>query len=109
MKVSIVKGGGFAGMTKTTTCDSAALPAEQVATLEAMVKQAGLFDLPKDREQTKQPDRFNYELTIEDGDKNHIVRLAEEDLSPDVRSLIDWVNSSPGSEVSIGPPGGAGP
>ena len=92
-------------MIKTTTCDSAALPPAEAKTLAAMVEKAGLSGKPATEGQTKQPDRFNYELTIEDEGPGQTFMLAEENLSAEVKSLIEWVGASPSAEVRMGPPG----
>lgn len=106
MRVSIVRQGGFAGLTTATTLDSAALAADGEAELRRLVEGAGVFELPEGRAAARQPDRFGYALTVEDGERRRTVRLAEEELPPAVRSLISWVERAPGRQRQGRPPGG---
>ncbi|MDX6691687.1 MAG: hypothetical protein QOG15_3144 [Solirubrobacteraceae bacterium] len=93
MKVSIVRGGGYAGLVTTSTVDSAELPPEDAEELKRRVDQAGAFHLPeKLAAHGREADRFSYELTFDDGERTHTVRAAESALPDDVRSLIAWIN-----------------
>ncbi|WP_326640397.1 hypothetical protein OG884_36150 [Streptosporangium sp. NBC_01755] len=106
MKVSIVRGGGIAGLVTVTTVDSASLASQQVAELRSRVERAGLSDAPeRSGASGGQPDRFDYELTVEDGGQAHTVRAGEGDLSGPLRALISYVTSLPGRQERIGPPG----
>jgi hypothetical protein len=106
MKVSIVRGGGLPGLVKTTTVDSATLSPQDAETLAGMVDEARLHDHPSgDRVGTAEPDRFTFQITVEDGDRQHQVSFEEGSVTPGVRSLISWVASAPGREESVGSPG----
>jgi hypothetical protein len=106
MKVSVVRGGGFAGLITTTTADSEALPPEHAGALEEKVNQSGVLDLPEKLSgPTRQPDRFNFEVTIEKEGRTHKVVAAEEELPENLKSLISWVDSVPGADKKVGRPG----
>ncbi len=106
MKVSIVRGGGLAGLVTTTTADSASLAPEDARTLRAKVEEAGLLDLPERiGGPTRQPDQFTYKLTVEDQGRTHTVYVSEENLPEPLDSFISWVSSIPGRQEQIGPPG----
>ncbi|MDP9842390.1 protealysin inhibitor emfourin [Streptosporangium lutulentum] len=106
MKVSIVRGGGFAGLVTITTVDSASLTPGDAATLRAKVEQAGLSEPPgREGGSPPMPDRFDYEVTVEDRGRAHTVRVSEQDLSAPLRSLIAYVDSLPGRQERVGPPG----
>lgn len=110
MKMSIVRGGGFAGLVTVTTADTAALAPEDARTLRAKVEQAGLFDLPEHMSGPPgQPHPFTYALTVEDQGRAHTVRVSEEDLPESLGSLISWVSSVPGRQERVLPPGEESP
>jgi hypothetical protein len=106
VKVSIVRAGGIAGLVVTTVVDSASLPAETARVLRATVEQAGLFSLPaRIGSGTGQPDQLRYKVTVEDTGRVHTVYVNEEDLPEALGSLISWIDSLPGREERIAPPG----
>jgi hypothetical protein len=106
MKVSIVRGGGFAGLVTVITVDSASLTPEDAAMLRAKVEQAGLFGPPgRGDGPDPRPDRFDYEVTVEDQGQVRTARVSETGLSGPLRSLISYVSSLPGRQEQVGPPG----
>jgi hypothetical protein len=105
MKVSVVRGGGLAGLVKRTAVKSDTLPPEHAEQLRSKVDEAGVLDL-SDGPKARYPDEMSYKLTIEQDDGEHTVRLSESALPEAVRDLIDWIDSLPDREESIRPPGG---
>jgi protein-tyrosine-phosphatase len=106
MKVSIVRGGGLAGLVTKTVVDSDSLPAEEAERLLATVEGADFFHLP--RKLTTGPpqaDRFDYAVTVEDEHREHTVQASEQALPEGVRELVSYVERVPGREEEIGPPG----
>ena len=112
MKVSIVRGGGLAGLVKTTTVDTDALSAEDAHRLREKVDQAGIFELPGElTPHGQQKDRFSYALTVKDAEREHTVLASEEALPARVHSLVSWLGTVPEREDRIerageGPPPG---
>ena len=108
MKVSVVRGGGLAGLVETTTADSERLNAGDAATLRDKVDAAGFFDLPGDVERAGGTgggaDRFHYAVTVEDAGRAHTVRRAEPELPEHLGALIAWVSAVPGAETALGAP-----
>jgi hypothetical protein len=104
VKISIVRGGGLAGMVTQTTLDADDLSGPDAATLRAKVDQAAVFG-PRGHGTRPQPDRFSYELTVEDEGRRHTLRLPEQDLSPQLQDLITWVNHAPARRQEVRPPG----
>ena len=102
MRLSVVRGGGIAGIARHTAVSTDALSAGDAQTLRAKVEEAGLFGLSDDLPDHAQPDDLLYELTVEDADRVHTVRLTESTLPEGVRTLIAWVDSVPGAEDTIG-------
>ena len=112
MKVSVVRGGGLAGVLETTTADSERLGDDEAIQLRRKVDDAAFFDLPADVPRAPEAgtagggaDRFHYAVTVEDDDRAHTVRRAEADLPAALGALIAWVGSAPGRETGITPPG----
>ena len=106
MKVSVVRGGGLAGVVQTTIADSETLAPEDGARLRSQVEEANFFAVPADADHASgSPDRFAYTVTVEDGDRTHTVRRPETELPEAVRALIDWVSSVPGRDDRLAPPG----
>ena len=108
MRVSVVRGGGLAGLVETTTADSDRLGADDAALLRRKIDEAGFFDLPGEAPRpggAAGADRFHYAVTVEDDDRAHTVRRAEPDLPEALGALIAWVSSVPGRETGLTPPG----
>lgn len=108
MKVSVVRGGGLAGVVETTTADSERLSEGDATALREKVDAAGFFDLPGEVERPPPggADRFHYAVTVEDSGRAHTVRRAEPDLPEALGALIAWLSSVPGAESGVAPPGG---
>ena len=105
MKVSIVRGGGLAGLVTKTVVDADSLAPEEAEQLRAKVEEAGVFDLPsRITTDSPQPDRFNYAVTVQDEGREHTILVSEEALPEAVRDLLSYVKSVPGREDEIGPP-----
>jgi hypothetical protein len=106
VKVSVVRGGGLAGIVQTTTADSETLPPDDAEALRLKVDEAGFFDVPAEAGRPSTgPDRFAYAVTVEDAERAHTVRRSEADLPEGVRALVAWVFSVPGRREAVTPPG----
>jgi hypothetical protein len=107
VKISIVRGGGLAGMVTVTSLDTDDLSGPDEAALRAKVDQAAVFQPHQRGAETTppQPDRFSYELTIEDNDRRQTLRIRDQDLSPEQRDLITLVHNSPARRQEVRPPG----
>jgi len=113
VRVSVVRGGGFGGLVRTTAADTRRLSPGDRDKLVALVRQAGLLDAPAGSGSgpgpgEPEPDRFTYAVTVEDEGQRREARFSERSLPDAVRNLISWVGSVDGHEESIEGPGGAG-
>jgi hypothetical protein len=107
MRLSVVRGGGLAGMVTRTDLDSAALPPGEAGALGEKVEQSGLLSMPQEPAAgPSHPDELQYELTVDHDGGSHTVRMPEGALPDEVRSLIEWADSRPERERRIVPPGG---
>ena len=78
------------GMALSTEIDTDSLPTPQSEELAGMVKTCGFFDLPPElRTNTGGADRFEYEITVEDKQRNHTVKVSEAAAPPSLQLLLD--------------------
>lgn len=92
MRISFERTGGFAGISRKKTVDTASIPANEADQLPSLVEAADFFNLPeKITASTTQPDRFQYKLTIEDEKREHTVTVSETALPGTLRPLIEWL------------------
>jgi subtilisin family serine protease len=113
VRVSVVRGGGFGGLVRTTTADTDHLSPQDREELAVLVRQAGLLEAssataaPATSAEEPAPDRFTYAVTVQDHGQEHKARFSERSLPGEVRNLISWVGKVSGHEESIGSPGRA--
>ena len=107
MKVTVVQAGGLAGLVTTTTADTADLDPGEADALHEHVARAGLLapDPPAPPPSAPQPDRYDQEITIEHDGSVARIRVADRDASPEVRDLVRFVRTAPGSSRHVEPPG----
>lgn len=92
MRISFERTGGFAGISRTTTVDTATLPPEEANQLRQLVEAADFFHLPATiTPPTPQPDRFQYQLTVEENGQQHTVRVSEQAAPDALRRLLEWL------------------
>ena len=104
MKVTIVKGGGIAGVVTRTELASDALSPDEAATLREKVAESRVLETATpEKLEVASPDEPQYELTVEDEGGAHSVRLRESELHDPVRSLISFTESHPNRKEAIQP------
>src|SRR5512146_1666739 len=84
MRIQFARTGGFAGMRLAGTIDTSTLDRDEAQTLQKELDNADFFELPAQLTggSSTERDRFQYEITVEDGGKKHIV-VAGESAIPD--------------------------
>ncbi|MBB5153505.1 protealysin inhibitor emfourin [Saccharopolyspora phatthalungensis] len=90
LRVTIVRGGGLAGLVITTAVDTSALTEQDATTLRDLVRAADLENVPSSTSPAM-PDEQAFEITVETEESSRTVVLNERDLSGAVRSLVAWV------------------
>jgi hypothetical protein len=106
----VTRGGGFGGLVRTTTADSAWLSPGDRQEMQALVRRAGLRDdRPAAEPGNPGPDRFTYTVTVEDQGQRHAATFPEQSLPAEVRDLISWVSRVDGHRDRVEPPGGIRP
>jgi hypothetical protein len=102
VKVSVVRGGGVAGLVTSTELDSADLAAAEADALRAAVDRARTA--PEAPAGAAMPDRFGYEVHVEDEGRTDTLR-AREPVPDPLRELITLVQESPARRRRTAPPG----
>jgi hypothetical protein len=106
MKVSVVRGGGVAGLTSRVRLAAAALPGEDAKALEGRVRESRLLTMPEPpRPPTSHADQLLYAVSVDDGENERTLQFSDETMPEEVRSLIEWVDSHPKGEREVLPPG----
>ena len=96
MKVTIVRGGGIAGVSTRTELASDALSPDDASAFRHRVAESGVLETATPvKDGPASPDEQQVELTVEHEGGTHTVRLRESQLPDQVRSLIAWTDSHP--------------
>lgn len=92
MRVSIERSGGFAGITIKTAIEKKDLSPGEAQKLQEMVDAVDFLNLPeKIISPSFQPDRFQYELRLEESGRQHKVTVSEEAVPEKLKPLIKWL------------------
>ena len=92
MRISFERSGGFAGITMKTTIDEKDLVPDEAQELRQLVEGADFFNLSKKiMPRSPQPDRFQYELSLEESGRQHTVTTSEETLPQNLKPLVNWL------------------
>jgi hypothetical protein len=95
VQVSFGRSGGFAGVMMTATADTDTLAPTDAAHLRSLIEAADFFRLtPVMTGTTTRPDRFQYEITVTDGDRHHSVTVSESNVPSTLRPLLDWMQDA---------------
>jgi hypothetical protein len=102
LKVSIVKGGGIAGVVTRTELATDALSPGDAAEFHDKVAASGVLEAAGAKSRgAAYPDESQYEVTVEDEEGTHSARFGEADLPDPVRSLIAFTESHPARQEAI--------
>lgn len=91
MLVLFERSGGFAGVPVTITIDPETLSPADATQLTYLIEQADFFNLPTTTPTSAKPDRFQYEVTIQAGDRHHTIRTGEATAPETLKPLLDWL------------------
>ena len=93
MKLSIVRGGGLAGVARRTELTTDALPEDAARALEAHA--AAVVPLPAARGPRRAPDEMLYAVRVEGPEGTTEAHYTDSTLPEDVRALIAWADGRP--------------
>jgi hypothetical protein len=92
MQISFERSGGFIGTPITITLDTATLSPDHANQLRRLVNAADFFNVPATiAPSSSQPDRFQYKVTIQEGDRHHTVTVGEAAIPSTLKPLLDWM------------------
>jgi hypothetical protein len=92
LRISLERSGGFAGITMKAAVDEKDLAPDEAQTLRQLVDEVGFFNLSKKIvPRSPQPDRFQYDLKLEESGREHTVTVSEEVLPEKLKPLIKWL------------------
>lgn len=79
----------------TATLDTEMLPPKETDRLRRLIAAASFFDQPTSRRSpSREADRFQYRVTIEDGDRIKTVEMDESSVPEAFRPLLDYLIES---------------
>jgi hypothetical protein len=93
MQITLERSGGFTGMPLTVTIDTAALSPDQTAQLHQLVEAADFFHVPTTNTASAKPDRFEYTVTVREGDRTHTITVSETAIPEPLKPLLQWLVS----------------
>jgi hypothetical protein len=75
-----------------TTVDEKEVAADEALKLRQLVEEANFFNLPgKIVSRSPQPDRFQYELRLEEKGRQYAVMVSEEVMPEKLKPLVKWL------------------
>ena len=93
VKVEFFRSGGVAGIRLTATLDTEMLPPDEADRLRRLIAAASFFDQPSSRQSPKRrADRFQYQVTVEEGDRVKKVELDESSVPEALQPLLDYLS-----------------
>lgn len=94
MRVTVQRSGGFTGIPLIKSIDGASMSPQEETQLRKMIDEADFFQLPSTIQTIPEPDRFQYQITIEQEGKSHSVTCAETAIPPKLKPLLNWLMES---------------
>lgn len=89
MHIQFVRTGGFAGLRLSTEIDGDSLSPAELQNLREALDTAHFFTLPEQMiDDTVGADRFQYEITVDEGDRQHTIVASESALPEEVQPLV---------------------
>ena len=85
VRIEFERSGGFANVPLRGAVSADALDPRERAGLDALLAREPAGATAR----AGAPDRFQYDVTVIEGDRRHTVRLGEPEIEPDLRALID--------------------
>ena len=95
LRITFERTGGFAGIVISTTINADELTSSEADELRRLIEKADFFNLPAViAPHEPHPDRFQYEVTVQDDGRLHTVMVSEEVMPENMRPLIRWLSEA---------------
>ena len=91
IRVNLVRSGGFGGLSREGSLDTSALDPQAAREVVELVDRLDLPRLAQTPPAPGMPDGFQYDLTVERGDRQWQLSLAESQVAPELRPLLQRV------------------
>jgi hypothetical protein len=91
MQIFFERSGGVTGIPVTVTIDTASLSSQEVIQLSQLIEISDFFELPGTSPAPARPDRFQYKVTVREGDRQHTVIMGETAVPTTLKPLLDWL------------------
>lgn len=94
IQITLERTGGFAGITTTTTIDTATLPTYKANQIRQLINQVNFPHLNSTiNPRLPHPDRYQYTLRVEENGQNYTVVFNEEAVSPALQPLVTFLKN----------------
>lgn len=94
MIIRVERSGGFTGIGQRSVIDTDQLDPQESQELLDLVESSGFFQTALDKASAQgTPDRFNYSITVEDGQRRRTVEMNENDIPPEWQPLVQRINT----------------
>jgi len=94
VKIKIEQSGGFAGISSSNEIDAAKLPASLEGTVRELLAAKKISLMSGLGRPTGAADHLNYKITIENGNKKHVIKCNELEMDTTVKSLINYIKKN---------------
>ena len=91
MRITVQRTGGFAGVPMNKALDIASMPDQEASKCRQKIDAANFFQLPATAAVKSQPDRYQYDITIELDGKKHSVTVPENAVPDKLQPLLNWI------------------
>lgn len=93
MLIRYQRSGGLANIPLSLDIDSEKLPEHKAKEIHRLIEEARLFDQPAKANVSKDaPDQFQYELTLEEGNRKHTIQTSDTAATNELLTLFDLLN-----------------
>jgi hypothetical protein len=88
MQISFERSGGIAGILMHTDLDTKDLTPAEAARVTKLVEQAKFFELPRSTPPGPGADRFQYKITVKQGDQRKTVTVSDGAMPAALKPLV---------------------
>jgi hypothetical protein len=90
IRIELERSGGFAGVSLHASVDTSTLPPDEAREIARLVDQVDFADLARRRPRpARGADRFQYDLTVQQGAARHQLSLPESAVPAELKPLLD--------------------
>lgn len=91
MQITLQRSGGFTGIPLTLTVVTTTLSPDKATQLRHLVEAADFFHVSSPPSMPAQPDRFEYVVTVQEGDRTHTITFGEPAMPESLKPLLNWL------------------